>query len=533
MKRGGMSALRELDINRTPAGLEGRSAPACAAIGARILAPVAGVILFSLAASGSVYAQISPGQQQPAPVTGSAGTGQSRTGEPSGSTTAPGATTGQGGLLGRPAQNFPPGAARTTAAPPVLGLEQAINISIENNVTTLLAREGINEAQGRAEQLLAGLLPNLSSTVFQENRTTNLRAQGFSFSGGPISFPSFIGPFNTFDARIYLVQTVISLSAIRDYRSGRAGIRLAGLQVPLAREQVATAVTIAYLDVLRTDQVIEATRADLTLAEALLKLAQDQHDAGVATGIDVVRAQTGVAQQRVRVLQAQTNSDQSRLALQRVVGLPLGSTLTLADSMRFTVEPLPLLESAVQTARENRYEIRIAEENFRLRELERRARVADQYPSVEAFGDYGDSGSTIFQNNRPTRTYGLRLNVPVFNGGLTRGRIAVAASQARQAEIQLNDTRGQVEEDVRLAIVTLRTATAQVSAAEETLLLAERELQLARDRFQAGVADNIEVVNAQAALQDARSNNVNALATYNSARVNLAAALGRAEAFRF
>ena len=127
----------------------------------------------------------------------------------------------------------------------------------------------------------------------------------------------------------------------------------------------------------------------------------------------------------------------------------------------------------------------------------------------------------------------IQLNVPIFNGGLTRGRIAVAASRQRQAELELDSIRRQVEEDVRLAFANLRTAEAQVRAADESVRLAERELEMARDRFQAGVGDNLEVVNAQTALANAREAQVTALAVYNAARLNLASALGRAEKFRW
>ncbi len=152
---------------------------------------------------------------------------------------------------------------------------------------------------------------------------------------------------------------------------------------------------------------------------------------------------------------------------------------------------------------------------------------------MDFVGDYGVSGITPTNTDLPTRRVAIQLSVPVFNGRLTRGRIAVAASRERQAELSLGNVRGQVEEDVRLALVTLRTAGAQVRAADETVRLAERELEMARDRFRAGVADNLEVVNAQTALANARDAQVQALAQYNAARLNLAAAQGRAEQFRW
>jgi outer membrane protein TolC len=154
-------------------------------------------------------------------------------------------------------------------------------------------------------------------------------------------------------------------------------------------------------------------------------------------------------------------------------------------------------------------------------------------PSLEFLGDYGVSGITAVTSALPTRRYAIQLNVPVFNGGLTRGRIQVASSREVQAALQLASIRGQVEEDVRLAYSALRTTADTVRAANQEVTLAEREMQMARDRFRAGLGDNIELVTAQAALANARLDQVSALAAYNAARLNLAAALGRAQSFRW
>jgi outer membrane protein TolC len=219
--------------------------------------------------------------------------------------------------------------------------------------------------------------------------------------------------------------------------------------------------------------------------------------------------------------------------LQRVVGLPIESPLTLTDDLRFTDEPVPAVNNFVEQAEQNRREVRIAQEQLRLNGLERRAVEAEHLPSLEFVGDYGVSGITPTNTDLPTRRVAIQLNVPIFNGGLTQGRVTVATSRERQAELELGSVRGQVEEDVRLALATLRTAVAQVRAADETVRLAERELQMSQDRFRAGVADNLEVINAQTALANARDSQVTALAQYNAARLNLAAATGRAEAFRW
>ncbi len=166
-------------------------------------------------------------------------------------------------------------------------------------------------------------------------------------------------------------------------------------------------------------------------------------------------------------------------------------------------------------------------------QLERKS-VKDEYlPSLQFVGDYGISGITPTNSALPTRRAAIQLNVPIFNGGLTQGRVAVATSREHEAELELSSVRGQVEEDVRLALSGLTTTIEGVRAADEGLILAQRELEMSRDRFAAGVADNLEVVNAQASLANARAAQIEALAVYNVARLNLAAALGKAETFRW
>jgi outer membrane protein len=323
-----------------------------------------------------------------------------------------------------------PGAARVTQGPAALSLEQAIQLAIQNNLTTLLAEERRREAEGIRQETRAGLLPNISGTAYQANVTQNLAALGFQPGVIP-GFRTFVGPFNNFDARARLVQTIFDLSALRNYRAGRAGVRVAELQTTLAREQVASFTALTYLEALRAERAVSAAAANVTLAETLVTLATDQRNAGVATGVDVTRAQVRLAEEQVRLAQAQTDAEQSRLNLQRIIGVALGGDLTLTDPLRFTDEQPPTVESLIAQAAATRPEVRIAEAELERSELERKAVRAEQYPSLDFVGDYGVSGITPTDTALPTRRAAVQLNVPIFNGGLTRGRLAVAASRAR------------------------------------------------------------------------------------------------------
>ena len=236
-------------------------------------------------------------------------------------------------------QQTPPGAAKVSPAPAQLSLADAIRIAIANNLATLLAQEQQRAANGVVQQARSALLPNISGIAYQASLTENLAALGFQPSTFPGISRTFIGPFNNFDARARLVQNILDFSAIRNYQSSRQGVRVAEFQNQLAREQVSEATALTYLEALRTDRNVAAAQANVDLASALLQLAQDQRNAGVATGVDVTRAETRLAQERVGLAQAQTAAEQARLNLQRVIGVPQGSTLVLADALAFSPEP--------------------------------------------------------------------------------------------------------------------------------------------------------------------------------------------------
>ncbi|MFN2533334.1 MAG: TolC family protein [Pyrinomonadaceae bacterium] len=435
------------------------------------------------------------------------------------------------GSIGR--QQTLPGAARISTAPAQLTLAEAIRLALANNLATLLAQEQRREAGGIVQQARSALLPNLSGIAYQASVTENLAALGFQPGTFPGISRTFIGPFNNFDARLQLVQNILDLSAIRNYQSSRASVRAAEFQQQLARERVAEAAALTYLEALRSERNIAAAQANFDLATTLFQLAQDQRNAGVATGVDVVRAETRLAQERVALSQARTESEEAHLNLQRVIGVPLGSPLILSDALRFTMEVLPTDDTAIAQALTNRAEVSIAQAEVDVTNLERKAVRDELLPSLQFVGDYGVSGITPTNSALPTRRVAVQLNVPVFNGGLTQGRLTVATGRQHEAELQLNSVRGQVEEDVRLALSALRTTVERVRAADEALALAQRELEMARDRFRAGVADNLEVVTAQASLANARAAQIEALAVYNAARLNLSAAVGKAETFRW
>jgi len=428
-----------------------------------------------------------------------------------------------------------------TAARP-LSLAEAVNLAVANNVQTLLAQARENEAAGQRVVARSAFLPHLSGVVSQSRRQTNLAAQGFDFGsdlggatqalppGVDLNFPTLI-TYNTFDARAQLRQALFNYSAFQDYKSAKIGEQLADAQVAVAREQVATQAELDYVSVLSSRQAVAAAQADLNQSRELLKLARDQENVGVATGVDVTRANAREARAQAMLAQRRTAVTRDEIQLARTVGLPMDTPLKLTDPLVFRPMPLAPVAAQLDQAYGARAEVAMARTRIDQGGAQLASARGQRLPTVSLNASYGASGNTPTRNDEGTYSVGAQLNVPIFSGGEVSGRIDTAASQLEQQRIRYRDTREQVEQDVRTARETLQTLSAQVRAARANLTLARDELTLSSDRFQHGVANNLEVVDAQSSLADARNTRINALAEYTRARINLAAALGRAQQF--
>jgi outer membrane protein TolC len=410
-----------------------------------------------------------------------------------------------------------------------LSLKQAVDIALgsEGNTRVRLAQELIQQARFRSAQARAALLPNVESSVSQQSQTRNLAAFGIRIQL-PIPgfvFPSFVGPFNVFDARATASQTLFDLSSIKRFQASREGLSQAEAEKEAAQDQTRDQVARAYLAGLRAQAVAEAEEANVALSEALLKLTSDQKTAGTATGIEVTRARVQLANERQRRLVAQNELARAHLQLLRAMALDLGVNVELTDRLLFIPSESLTPQQALETALQSRADWKAEQRRYESLRLNTAATKSERLPSASLFADYGAIGSSI-NHALPTRTYGFLVRVPIFDGGRRDARRAEGYSQLKQESIRMNDLRAQIELDVRLALDALRSSAAQVTAAEEGLSLAESELAQAERRYKAGVGSSIEVTDAQTRLERARENRIQALFNYNLARIDLNSAAG-------
>ncbi len=400
-----------------------------------------------------------------------------------------------------------------------LSLRDAVEAALDNNPNVRLFKERVLEAGGVARTRLGALLPNLSGQVNQRSQTFNLGA--FGIPGGGV-----VGPFNPFDARATLVQNLFSLSLIQRWRAARTGIEVATLDAEATKRDTMATVGLLYMEALRAEAAVKASEANIELNRQLLKLAQDRKAAGLATGLDVTRAQVQLENEKQRLLVAQNQSDRTKLNLIRSIGIDFEIDLILTDELRLVELETQTPTEALQVARENRVELEAQARRQKLASLTLSSVTHERIPSLSASGDYGFIGLGI-ENTLPTRTLGVTLSVPLYDGGQREGRISESRSQVRQEQIRMKDVSDQVTLEVRDALLTIASAKQQVLVSQDGLRLALRELELARERFAVGVANNVEVTNAQTSVARARDNVIEALFNFNAARINLARAQGQ------
>jgi outer membrane protein len=411
-----------------------------------------------------------------------------------------------------------------------LSLKRAVEIALtpDGSPRVALAEESIKEAEAKRLEARGALLPDLESSVNDRRQTTNLRAYGFNFAIpiAGLSIPSIVGPFSVFDARATASQTVFDFSTIKRYQQSKVNVEAVKFDFDAAKNQVADTVARAYLTGLRADAALETARANVELSEALRTQAVQQKDAGTGTGLDVTRADVQLANDRQRLVVAENDRRRAGLNLMRAMGLKLDADIRLIDKLDYKPADIGSIADALGAAREIRAELKAQKDREASARLSYTAVKAERLPSVGASADYGTIGSEVI-GAQPTYSYGLSVRVPVFDGGKREARRAESLSQYRQEQTRTRDLEQQVELDVRLAFDSIRSAATETETAREGVALSENELAQARRRYQAGVANALEVTDAQTRLDRARDNLINALYDYNVARIDLATATGR------
>ena len=409
-----------------------------------------------------------------------------------------------------------------------LTLRDAIQKALQANLNVLVADTQVEEAEGtRMRRLSAALLPRVRVQSYVNFQNRSLSAFGIAAPG----FPAVIGPFSNYDFRFYADQNIVDLQSYRGWKAGEHALDTSKMDYQDARDLIIRAVASLYLNAQSAAARAAAAQSRVTDSDVLYKLAKDKHDAGTATGVDVLRSQVQLANDKQALLVAQNQYKQSLLALARNLGMRPDTPLELAEPLRYQpLEPLPA-ESIVPTALLARPDyLSLASQRLGLVEQQRASR-ARYYPKVSVNGNYGGLGGGLGRSIGGVQGVGIiqgQIDFTVFDRDRS-GEAQELASRVKRIDDQIADLHRGIEEEIHEALLNLESAAEQVAVAKEGQDLAQRELELSQDRFQAGTTNNVEVVTAQDELARAQENYILAVTSHVDAKFALARAAGNTE----
>ena len=423
--------------------------------------------------------------------------------------------------------SVPTGQATGTALP--LSLKDAFDRALTYNLGLIESDQNARAARAVRLRNLSALLPDVSASVSSTHQQIDLRALGFSLSLPGVSLPTIVGPFNVADARVYVSQPIFNWADIQSWKSAAESERASRHTYRNDRDLVVLSTGNAYLVVISDHATVDSTRAQVTTAKALYDRAVDRNTAGVIASIDVLRAQVELQTQQQRLIAAENQLAIDKLTLARIIGLPKGQEFQVTDAVPFAPLNSITLDQALEQAYATRPDYLGARAQLRAAELAGQAAAAAHYPSLSTDADYGDIGSPNFGTSHGTFSVAVTLHVPIFQGTRVRADELQADAALQQRRAELADLDGRIDEQVRTAFLNLKSSSDLVAVTESNIGLANQTLAQARDRFAAGVADNLEVVQAQELVVAANQSNIASLHAYNVAKISLAQAIGVAE----
>jgi outer membrane protein TolC len=405
-----------------------------------------------------------------------------------------------------------------------LTLQDAIRRGLQANVGVLVAETRVAESLATVERRQSALLPRVRIETPVAVQTRSLAAAGITAPG----LPEVVGPFSTYETRAYADQPIIDLQALHSLRASRLNSTAAKSDYQDARDLVIRNVAALYLQAQSAEALQVAAQSRVQTAEALSKLATDQRDAGVATGIDVLRAQVQVANEQQSLVRARNAFKSSLLALARNIGMSPGAEIEIAEALEVKQLAPVNVEAVMPAALAARPDYQSLTRQHEALAEQLRASKARFLPKLGTSADFGGAGRTI-GSMRATGIAQVRLSFLVYDRD-REGEAKEIEARLQRTDRQMHDLQLGIEQDVRQALLNLDSAAEEVSVAAAGLDLSQKELDLTKLRFSEGVTNNIEVINAQDSLARAQQNSIVAITHHADARISLARALGNTEA---
>jgi outer membrane protein len=410
--------------------------------------------------------------------------------------------------------------------PPLkLTLPEAVRMALHQNPEVQIAN--LNVAESREDRAISrsALLPQASLGVSDAATRRNMQA----FIGMTIpGFPQHVGPFQTFQAGPGFSVPIFDLTLWRRLEASNHNVDGTYAQELTVREQTTLLVVSQYLGCLRAAADVQAVQSRVQLAQALYDQAVELQKQGISTALDTLRSNVELQNEKQRLIVAETQRKTSLYGLEKLLSLDPHQSVMLSDETSFFSMPQFGLEESIDSAIANRPEIKSLLAQETAARLQQKAAGEERLPKVVVDGNWGYQGTSL-PASIPAYQFQVTVQVPLITSGRIHAETAKARIEMKKIDRQMEETKSRVALEVKSAVEQLNSARNEVQVANLGVKLAKDEVSDARERFQAGVANNIEVITAQDALSRANDNQIAALYRYNQSRADLAHATGQIE----
>jgi len=404
-----------------------------------------------------------------------------------------------------------------------LTVEDALDRGLKYNLGLYLSERATELSRAARLRTLSDLIPVVNGSFTEQAERLNLKAFGLSLPG----VPSAIN-FGLTELQASGNWNPLDLHSITNLHAASQNVKAAQFSYRDARDTVVLAVGANYLLTIANESRVTSAEAELKAAQALYQLAVDQENAGLAPQIDTLRARVQLQTQQSILIQAQNDLEKQRIALARVIGLPVQQKFRLVNRVPYHPLPETELADAYERALKTRPDYQAALASLRAAQYSRDASWQQRLPNIGFAVDYGILGYHP-DSLSPNWTAAATLNIPIFQGGKVEADVQQADATLKERQAQVDNLRGSIEQDIDDALLDIKAAAQQVEVAKTGLDYAQQTLEQSQDRFAAGVTNNVEVIQAQQQLASANEQYIASLYAHNIAKVLLARAIGNAE----
>lgn len=427
------------------------------------------------------------------------------------------------------------------AAPQVveLNLQQAMEKAFNTNPAIKIsgyekdsARANLNAARqsrgititGQHSTTRGGYDDDRTSTTITgiEPGTGNIRYENVNIGKGISNNHS-----NTISASIP-IYTGGKLSGTIDQAKANYKYYLVGEQK--AYNDMRETVTNSYYGMLQADNVQNLSRESVNRLEEHLKNVKAQYDVGVVAKVDVLRSEVELADAQQTLIQAENAYHIAEATLNKIVGLPMDTTLKLQDSMQYTPYDNDM-KYCLDYAAEHRPDLEQARQNVEAAKGALKVARSGYMPQVSASASQNWNDTNWPGDENGNWSVGVGVSMNIFDTGVTLSKIHGAEADLAKAEESYRDAVDSIMLEVRSTYLNLREAEKRIKTTEVAVAKAEEDYHIAQVRYMAGVGTNTDVLDAQVALTDAQNNYVQSLYDYNTSKTSLETAIGVPMAF--